>query len=89
MYEVGGVLSKTTEGAANEGVSWSLKHMPPSNSQSMFERSAEGCDEPGRRRESLTRSINANRGKWLRQANNVSKAAWSDMMASLADVNVI
>jgi hypothetical protein len=39
---------------------------------------------PGRRRESLKRSINANKGKWLRHAKRVSSPALNVMMAILA-----
>lgn len=39
---------------------------------------------PGRRRESLKRSINANKGKWLRHAKRVSSPALNVIMAILA-----
>jgi len=48
----------------------------------------ESHDLPGKRRESLIRNINANRGKWFKHANKVSNAALSEMMAIRADANV-
>src|ERR1700760_1499304 len=39
---------------------------------------------PGRRRESLKRSINANKGKWLRHARRVSSPALNVIIAILA-----
>ena len=45
-------------------------------------------DLPGKRRESLIRSINAKRGKWFKQASIVSKVAFKDMIAILAEAKV-
>lgn len=40
---------------------------------------------PGSRRESFTRSMSANNGKWFKKANHVSSAAFNEMINIRAD----